>query len=291
MATNKIALRSVEEFMADYTSVYTPIYPLLMGRSVQYPRDVSEVTLRRVETFGDIRSGRITPKDTGMKQIAVGEGRRTYKKYFLGSQFIISSFQNSEGIDDVTRQVLDEHHRQFDELVLLGDGASLGTQINNGLHFSSDPNYTLNSSAEIKSGTSDTRLLDFHAKVMTTAEEADRVAGSKIIIFYGSDIIPLVNSLYASGRAFRESLQSALGSEFSIMSLPTDTNLAGGQGWTIVNRDQVKFHYSVLPELMARGVNEEKNYAWSNFLMGSAMVEVTAPGGIIRQPATLESAE
>lgn len=287
MTTNLIRLSSVDQFMTGFQPIYTPVYGLLMSRALAYPREVGEVTLRRIDTVGDIRNKRVGPKDTEIKQIAVGEGKKYYKKYFMGSQFILSQFQNAEGVDDVTAQVLDEHNRQFDELVMMGEGTTVGTQLNNGLYLSSDANYVLESSAEIASGGNDARLLDFHAKVMTNVDKANRVAGSKVIIFYGTTIIPLVNSLYASGKSWRASLTEALGSDYSVMTLPTDTYLNSGAGWMIVNLDQVKFHYTVLPELQKRGINDEKGYAWSNFLMGSSMTEVLALNGIIRQPATL----
>lgn len=289
MTTNLITLRSVDQFMADFVPVYTAVYGLLLsnGKAVQYPREVGEHALRRIETIGDIRSKRITPKDTEIKQINVGEGKKYYKKYFLASQFILSQFQNAEGVDQATAQVLDEHNRQFDELVFMGEGTTVGTQVNNGLYLSSDPNYVLESSATVAAGGNDPRLLDLHTKVMTNADKANRVAGRKVVVFYGATIIPLVNGLYTSGRAFRQSLQDALGTDYSVMTLPTDTYLNSGAGWMIVNLDQVRFHYTVLPELQKRGINDEKSYAWSNFLMGSSMVEVLASGGIIRQPATL----
>ncbi len=289
MTTNNIVLKTPDQFMAGYTPVYTPIFGLLMTRAVQYAVEVGEVGLRRVETVGDIRAGRIGPKDTEIKQIAVGEGKKYFKKYFMGSQFILSQFQDSQGIDDVTAQVLDEHNKQFDELVLMGEGTTVGTQINNGLYLSSDNNYVLESSAEVASGGNDARLLSLHTSVMTNVDKANRVAGRKVLIFYGSTIVPLVNGLYASGKPFRTALQEALGGEYAVMTLPTDTSLASGAGWMIVNLDQIKFHHTALPQLQKRGINDEKGYAWSNFLMGSSMTEVLAQGGIIRQPATLAS--
>ncbi len=289
MSTNLVVLKTPDQFLAGYTPVYTPIYGTLLSRAVQYASEVGELGLRRVETVGDIRSGRIGPKDTEIKQIAVGEGKKYFKKYFLGSQFILSQFQDAQGVDDVTSQVLDEHNRQFDELVLMGEGTTVGTQVNNGLYLSSDANYVLEGSTEIDSGGNDARLLSFHTSVMTNADKANRIAGRKLIIFYGSTIIPLVNGLYTSGKPFREALQGALGAGYDIMTLPTDTELNSGAGWMIVNLDQIKFHYTSLPTLQKRGVNDEKGYAWSNFLMGSSMTEVLASGGIIRQPATLAS--
>ena len=71
--------------------------------------------------------------------------------------------------------------------------------------------------------------------------------------------------------------------------MPTAVTPAGVQGWIVVNLDQIKFHYTVLPNLKAQGVNDEKMYTWHNFLMGSCMVEVLAENGIIHQPATFEA--
>ncbi len=287
MPTNLITLKTVDQFMAGFVPIYTPIYGLLMSKAVAYPVEVGEVTQRRLETVGDIRSKRLSPKDTEIKQIAVGDSSKTFKKYFMSSQFILSQFQNAEGVDDVTAQVLDEHNRQFDELVMSGEGTTVGTQLNNGLYLSSDSNYVLEGSVAVAGGGNDPRLIDLHTKVMTTADKANRVAGRKALVFYGSNILPLVNGLYLAGRSFRAALAEALGSEYMIISLPSDTALNSGHGWKIVNLDQVKFHYTQLPGLQNRGINEEKGYAWSNFLMGSTMVEVLAFGGIIRQPATL----
>lgn len=286
MTTNKVALRSVEQFMAGYTPIYQPIYPLFMGRAQQYAREVGEMAFRRVETIGDIRAHRITPKDTEMKQISVAEGKKYYKRYFKANQFVLSNFQDAQGVEEVTAQVLDEHQLQFDEQLLTGDGTSVGTQVNNGLFWSQDANYVVNGSEEIDSTD---RLYDFHADVMTVAEQANALAGQKLLLFYGSNILPLVNSLFpTSAKSFRQALQESLGADYSIGVIPAAATPSSNHGLIIANLDQTKLHYTVLPELMARGQNEEKMYVWSNFLMGSCMLEVLAAGGVIRQPLTLE---
>src|SRR4051812_26135560 len=133
MATNKVLLRTVDEFMADYTPVYQPIYPLLLGKSQAYAEEVGQVNFKRANTVGDIRAHHITPKDTEIRQIAVGESSKAFKKYFLANQFIQSLLQDQQGIEDVVAQVLDEHQKQMDELILLGEGTSNSTMFNNGL--------------------------------------------------------------------------------------------------------------------------------------------------------------
>jgi hypothetical protein len=290
MPTNKVVLRKKEEFMADYTPVYQPIYPLLLGKSQEYSETVGEIDFKRLEAVGDLRGKHITPKDTEIKQIAVGDTSKTFKKYFLAKQYIESKLQDRESIEDIIRQVLDEHQKQMDELMAFGEGTSDSTMINNGYFWSDDVNYVLETSVEVNNNTGTDYLIDLFAKVQTTVNDADNLAGRKLIIFYGTDILPMFNGLFAaSNTSFKAALSNVLGSNYSFASMPKDITPASSNGWIIVNLDQIKVHYTKLPELDDQGTNDEKMYAWFNFLMGSAMIEVLASGGIIRQPATKEA--
>lgn len=290
MPTNKVALRTVEEFMTDYVPVYQPLYPLFLGKSQQYDSKVAKREFRRVNTVGDIRAKHITPKDTEMRQVSIMEGKKTFKAYFLANQFTLSDFQDNQGVEEVVAQVLDEHQIQADEMLLLGEGTSDSTMINNGLFWSGDTNYTLESSTEIQKDANDNYLADFHTKVMVTAQKANQIAGRKVIVFYGSTILPLFNSLYPTAvRAFKSTLQEVLGAEYSLVAMPEASTPATSYGWLVANLDQTKLHYTVLPQLLDRGINNEKMYAWFNFLMGSCMLEVLVKNAIIRQPATLEA--
>lgn len=286
MTTNKIALRTVEEFMGDYTPIYQPIYPLFLGgKSQQYAAEVGKLDFRRVEAVGDIRARRITPKDTDIQQVSVMEGKKTFKKYFLANQFTISQFQDLQGVEEVVAQVLDEHQLQSDELLMLGEGTSASNVLNNGLFFSGDANFTLENSVEIAATD---RLYDFHNKVVATANKANQVAGRKVVFFYGANVLPLVNSVYATAvRSWKAALLEVLGNNYSVVEIPSAATPANNDGWIIANMDQCKLHYTELPRLMSQGQNEEKMYLWHNFVMGSMMLEVLAKDAIIRQPATL----
>lgn len=287
--TNKIVLRTVEEFMADYQPVYQPLYPLFLGKSQAYSEEAGKIDFKRVDTVGDIRLKHITPKDSEIKQIMAKESSKSFKKYFLAKQFVQSNLQDQRGNEDVIAQVLDENQKLADDLLLLGEGTSASTMINNGLFWSDDTNYILESSAEVDNANA--WLTDLHAKVVTAKIKADVVAGRKAIIFYGETLMPKLNGLYAaSAQPFKSSLQAVLGGNYSIVELPADVTPSGTNGFIVVNLDQVKLHYTVMPQLKAQGVNEEKMYTWHNFLMGSMMLEVLASKAIIRQPLTFEAA-
>lgn len=286
MPTGKIVLRTTEEFMSDYTPVYVPIYSIFLGgKSRQYDAEVGAINYKRAEAIGDIRANRITPKDTEIKQINVTDTMKSYKKYFFANQYVISDLQDQEGSEDVVAQVLDEHHVQADELLMLGDGTAMNNTINNGLYYSGDTNYLLESPIEIPTTE---RLSSLHTAIVTTATKANQVAGRKIIFFYGDAILPLFGSIYpTSSRAFSAVLQEVLGGNYTFVQLPKAATPPGSSGWIIANIDQVVLHYSVLPQLFRQGQNEEHMYYWFNFLMGSMMLEVQQKNAIIRQPITL----
>lgn len=280
--TNKIALRTVEEFMQGYNPIYQPLYPLFLGNAQSYSEEVGKIDFKRVDTIGDIRAKHVTPKDTTLFQLNFKEASKTFKKYFLANQFTISQLQDQKGIEDVVAQVLDEHQKQMDELFLLGEGTSTSTMINNGLFWSNDPNYNYLSSPETL-----TDADALHTSVMETVAVADQVAGRKVIIFYGTSCLPVFDSVYDSSPVpFKTVLQQVLGSNYSLAKMPAAVTPTSTNGWIIANLDQVKLHYTALPALKAQGVNDEKMYSWHNFLMGSSMLEVLAQNAVVRQIAS-----
>lgn len=284
--TNKIALRTAEEFMNDYKPTYKAIYPLLMKNSQSYPQVVGQLDFRRATTVGDIRTKRITPKDTHIHQIAVADGKKSFKKYFDAAQYIRSIFQDSDGDESVIREVLDEAEKVQDELMLFGEGTSPSTMLNNGLYYSSDANYTLESSAAVAAATTGYHLPDMHTKIMATINKADLVDGEKVLVLYGEDTLAKWDSLYVNSDApFKRVLQE-VAEGWSFIKMPADVTPADVDGWIAVNLDQIKVNYTVFPELLSQGINEEKMHTWHNFLQGSMMVEVKVKNGIIRQPVT-----
>ncbi len=290
MATNRVMLRSVEEFMADYRPVYTPLYTALLGNSQAYSEEAGKVSFNRLEAVGDLRAKHITPKDTVIDQISVRENSKTFKKYFLGKQFIQSALQDNSRTEQVIAQVLDESQKHMDDLVLLGEGTSDSTMINNGLYWSNDANYVLDSEVDY-GDISDDPLVDLHRQMMVTMNRAKQIDGQKLVVVYGSELLPYFNGVYAaSSMPFKSVLAQVLGSDFAFAEMPSDVTPNGANGWMAITLPQVKLHYTSLPQLKNQGVNDEKMYSWHNFLMGSCMVDVLAPGAIIRTPASYEGA-
>jgi hypothetical protein len=285
MPTNKIVLQTQEEFIADFTPSYEPIYGILLGNAVAYTEEVGQVKFNRVEAVGDIRARRLTPKDTTIKQIAVKSGSRKFTKAFYANQYVQSLLQDQSEINTVVAQVLDEHSRQFDENMFLGEGTSPSTAINNSLFHSQDPYYDLRSSTAISAPTADTA--DYYSKLMAIMDAADRVPGRKAILVYGSTAQSRLNTLFPSSTdSLRSVLEGAIDEDDRIIKVPADINLGNVNGWIVVSLDHVKLHHCGLPKLDGQGTNEEKKYTWHNFLMGTSMVELLKDDAVIRQPLT-----
>jgi hypothetical protein len=286
MPTNKVMLRSVEQFMADYKPIYTPIYSAFLGNSQAYSQEAGKISFNRLEAVSDLRAKHLTPKDTVIDQISVIESSKIFKKYFLGKQFIQSALQDNSRTEQVIAQVLNEHVKHMDDLFLLGEGTSNSTMINNGLFWSGDANYSLESSVDY-GDISDDPLVDLHKQMMITMQRAKQIDGQKLVIVYGTELLPYFNGVYAaSSIPFKTVLSGALaGDSFAFAELPADVTPASANGWIVATLPQVKLHYTALPALKDQGVNPEKMYSWHNFLMGSCMVDVLCEDAIIRQPA------
>ena len=285
MSTNKVVLREVDQIMADYQPTYQPFWPVLLGKSQSYPEVVGKVNFKRLEAVGNIRNQHYNPKDTHIHQISVVEKTKIFKKYFLASQFVQSTLQDRDQNEDVIKQVLDENNKLMDDLVLLGEGTSASTMVNNGLYWSNDTNYLLESSSALAS--TDGHLPALHASIVAEKIKADSVAGRKVIVFYGSTMLTKVSGIYGtSSTPFKTALSGAIGGNYSLAELPSEVTPSGANGFMILTLDQIKLHYTTPPKLDDQGVDARNKEVWHNFLMGSTMVEVLASKGVIRQPHT-----
>lgn len=275
--TNKIVFRSVEEFMAGFTPRYTPIMGLFLDGARQHEAVVGEQKYTQISAVGDIRNKILTPKDTELHQIGATGSSKSYKKYFLASQFIQSNLQSREGYEDVVAEALDEHNKHNDEIFLSGNSQ------NNGLLVSSDPNFTLRTSALAST------LDALYTEIVAEALVANEIEGRKVLLYFGDTMSAKFNSLFAdTNRAFSAVLSEAEAlADYDFIKVPTSVLPASlTDGFAIVNMGKIQVHYMLLPEVNNQGVNEEKNYAWTNFLQGSSMVDVKTKDAIIVQPLT-----
>lgn len=284
--TNKIVMRTVEEFLADYKPVYVPILPIFISAVSQaYAVEAGKVNFTRLEAVGDLRAKMIGPKDTEVHQVGAKESKKTFSKYFFGAQFIQSIFQDRQGYEDVVAQVLEENNKFADELLSLGEGTDAASAKNAGLYWSQDANYVLKTSVEVAKASDGTHVADLYAQIIAAIETARQIDGQIVVFLYG-DVITKFNQLFGATSRPLSSVLADAAPNVSFIKLPSNMVPGSAHGFIVVNMDQVKLHYTTLPTVQNQGTNEEKNYAWTNFLVGSMMLEVLVSGAITRQPVT-----
>jgi hypothetical protein len=247
------------------------------------------VTFKRAEAIGDLSPDRIDSKSTEIKQITAGESKKSFKKYFYGSQFRQSIYQDRQGYEDVVSQALDQYNIEQDKLLLTGDGEDDASVINAGLFYSNDSNYVKESSATVATGSAGAAHLDdLYDKMVAGFEEADTLNGDKLIFTYGDTMNTKLKALFQeTKRPFISVLREGLvgGDSVNVAKMPSEI-VPGGNGWIIVNLDQIKLHWTTFGKIEDQDINREKKYAWTNLIMGSTMLEVTAKKGITHQPVT-----
>lgn len=280
MSTNLIISQTSQEFLSGYTPIYSPIYPLFTQNGQQYALQAAERTLRRAVALGDIRTKRYSPKDTEVKHFNAGPQDKVFKAYLNVVRFTHSIFQDASGVPDILSQALEEHQKAQDELLYFGDGATDGAQINNGLYFSSDANYVKESSSSL-SATNQLEL--FHQAVVSEAR-AVSVGGERSIIFYGDTCLAALDSLHASGGGTVLGNLIEVLSDFNLIRSPKGLTPSGENGILVVNHAQVKTHYVTEPVILDQDTDRKEMQAWANFVQGSMMVDVAAPGGIRKLP-------
>lgn len=278
--TNLIKLRTIEEFTNDFKPTYVPIMPLFLDGAKQYNIEVGDVVAKTLNAVGDIRARMYGPKDTEIHQIDAKDSSKKFSKYFFAAQYRQSNLQSTEGYEAVVAQVLDEHNKQNDSLLITGDG------VNNGLMVSSDPNYVTNNSVAL-AAVSGNYLASFYANVAALLQDAQELEGRILVLTYGSTLMPVYNGLFATTNVpFTKALGDAF-PEVSFAKMPSAVTPAGENGMLIINLDQIRLLYTTLPKVYKQGVNEELDYAWTNFIMGSSAIDVKNKGAITKQPFTL----
>lgn len=284
MTTQKNVLRSIDETITNYVPTYRAIYPLFLPRGRQYQAEVGKINYKQIDAMGDIRAKHYTPKDTEMQTISTGESAKLFHKYFMANKYTVSTLQDLNEIQRIQTQVLEEHQKQADEFLFMGDPVN-GTQTNNSLYLSNDTNYIVNGSEEVDVNANQNKL---HELVVSVAEEANNIAGRKLLFHYGTELNKVWNSLWTSGpKPFKSLLQEVLGPDYVQIQLPSSLVPNTAQGFKIVNLDHTILNYTLVPTIDDQGTNLEMKYHWFNFIFGSMMVDVETKGAIIRQPVTL----
>lgn len=280
MNSSHIGTADIDKMNESYNPAYAALVSLFLPKSEEYEAKEGSVNFKEVETVGDVKAKRISPKDTELELINTRISKKVFNKYYHGIKYTVSELQSDESFQKTIDQVLDEHLKQFDEIFVTGDTH------NNGLLASSDTNYVLKASQPVGTTTpaKQAALLPLIAGI---AEDMKSIAGSKTLYYYG--ISDVINSIDTNGISFKKLLNEVVGEEIELVKIPTEAlgaTYGALKGFVVVAHDHVSLNYTALPHVKASAMNEEGGYRWARFLSGSSMLEVNAKGAVQHQPVT-----
>jgi hypothetical protein len=278
-ATNKPTQKTAEEFAEGYQPVYPAIYPVFLtgAHSKSYERVEGTHTAKGIEAVGDMVAKKFSSKDTVIHQLHGKQTSFTFNKNFYLAEYKTGINQTTEGDASLVQEFLDNQNLALDQLLLFGDEG------NQGLYTNNSGNYVTKSAiASIDASDKDA----FVQAVVNSADEADLIAGSKVIMFYGAETRKIWRAgSFSTGQAsVRENLLRALGPDYTPMLMPSQVT-PQAEGWMIINMNKIVVHNHGAP-WMEPGEDAPRRLRYVHFLIGSVGVELKQLGAILKQPVT-----
>lgn len=280
MPTDNLIIPTPEQLMNDVVLSYAPLYSILNPVPHQaVVENASFKTVKADSTTAEV----INIQDTEKVHVKVGETSKTFKKLFLGGKYIEGLKNARKAMPQLANRVIKDYTKQQDKEIWAGT-------YNNGLYTTSDVNATTETEAAALPATIsgnngiDGLVADFsklEEKIETTCSSS-----AITVIAYGANIKNYLRKILTNGETYMQILRAEF-PNFNIVMAPSNVLISSEQGFLTVARDLVDLHYTMLPMVENTGINTENDYAWANFIYGSAMVDVKDFGGIIKMGVTI----
>ena len=283
---NRIGILTKEEYLSKARIMYAPVILALQNKEF-HSADYSKVNFKEYNVDKDSIVAEILTKEATEKAHIKARGmEKTFNIFLKGAKYTKSL--NGEGVVDIQKihnRVLRDYMIMFDKDGLHGEGG------NNGLLSSSDPFYITNASHTIPaaSGNGFNRIQDVNGLVNDLkALVSEKTSSSDVKIFvYGADLIKFMGSITQDNETTVRDLLKKAYPEAMWIEIPSLALEAGdGNGFVVVSDDATTLHLVSEPTIKRQGTNEEDEYYYANYVMGSLQVTPDLEGAIIKQPIT-----
>lgn len=283
---NRIGILTKEEYLSKARIMYAPVILALQNKEF-HSADYSKVNFKEYNVDRDSIVAEILTKEATEKAHIKARGmEKTFNIFLKGAKYTKSL--NGEGVIDIQKihnRVLRDYMIMFDKDGLHGAGG------NNGLLSSSDPFYITNASHTIPaaSGNGFNRIQDVNGLVNDLkALVSEKTSSSDVKIFvYGADLIKFMGSITQDNETTVRDLLKKAYPEAMWIEIPSLALEAGdGNGFVVVSDDATTLHLVSEPTIKRQGTNEEDEYYYANYVMGSLQVTPDLEGAIIKQPIT-----
>ena len=291
MATDfREQVKSVEEFRDATSFLYTPVVMALKNVN-RY--DAKDADLKKFKTFDvdkdSIKAEILTTEQTEKHAIKGKTSERVFNIYLGGAKATVSFQNKNVNLQKSHDKVIRGYSQIFDRWALGGDRG------NNGLLVSSDPNRITETSVTIPapSGTGWNQIKALGDVFTKLILDVDKYTGDRdlVVYYYGESLITLLKSITESNETV---VQKLMEDKFTnrevrfveVPSLVLPASLASANGIVVVSQNSAVLEMCQEPDVRSNGTNDEDEYYWANYVVGSVQVSAEDEGGIIAQPLT-----
>lgn len=291
MATDfREQVKSVEEFRDATSFLYTPVVMALKNVN-RY--DAKDADLKKFKTFDvdkdSIKAEILTTEQTEKHAIKGKTSERVFNIYLGGAKATVSFQNKNVNLQKSHDKVIRGYSQIFDRWALGGDRG------NNGLLVSSDPNRITETSVAIpaSSGTGWNQIKALGDVFTKLILDVDKYTGDRdlVVYYYGESLITLLKSITETNETV---VQKLMEDKFTnrevrfveVPSLVLPSSLASANGIVVVSQNSAVLEMCQEPDVRSNGTNDEDEYYWANYVVGSVQVSAEDEGGIIAQPLT-----
>lgn len=291
MATDfREQVKTVEEFRDATSFLYTPVIMALKNVN-RY--DAKDADVKKFNTFDvekdSIKAEILTTEQTEKHAIKGKTSERVFNIYLGGAKAKVSFLNKNVNLQKSHDKVIRGYSQIFDRWALGGDRG------NNGLLVSSDPNRITETSVTIPAptGTGWNQIKALGDVFTQLILDVDKYTGDRdlVVYYYGESLIKLLKSITESNETV---VQKLMEDKFTnrtvrfveIPSLVLPSSLASANGIVVVSQNSAVLEMCQEPDVRSNGTNDEDEYYWANYVVGSVQVSAEDEGGIIAQPLT-----
>lgn len=291
MATDfREQVKTVEEFRDATSFLYTPVIMALKNVN-RY--DAKDADMKKFNTFDvekdSIKAEILTTEQTEKHAIKGKTSERVFNIYLGGAKAKVSFLNKNVNLQKSHDKVIRGYSQIFDRWALGGDRG------NNGLLVSSDPNRITETSVTIPAptGTGWNQIKALGDVFTQLILDVDKYTGDRdlVVYYYGENLIKLLKSITESNETV---VQKLMEDKFTnrtvrfveVPSLVLPSSLASANGIVVVSQNSAVLEMCQEPDVRSNGTNDEDEYYWANYVVGSVQVSAEDEGGIIAQPLT-----
>jgi len=267
---------------------------LALPKLRRFELDSDKITFKELNVEKDsIVPSFLTSEMTEINAIKISQKSHTFNSYGKGIKLIKDNIKNG----NVNAQIF--HDQTIRELSILFDRAGYVSENgNNGLINGTDPNLHTMSSAEIPALSGDGFTQILKAKQIATALNIavnNYTASSNLTVyFYGAELLAFLGNITAGQENdVRYHIKQAFADKnvkfLDVSELAVPANLSLGNGIIVVSDDLTLVEHCGAPTLKNDGVNEEDDYYWARYYMGSIQIRPEVYGAVIKQAITFAS--